>query len=170
MSAQMTSHMLTDALVRAIWRRGPPKELRHRSDRGSQYTSAPFQKLMTDHRHPPFDDPARRAVRVMSGTPLQWAAIGCKGKLLPVTENRTGQTKTKENKTTGTRPYVRRHQAVPTPRHSPSTEQTLRRSSKKLPKSNSNSLKYTEGQNVAFALSSISACSVKQSEDEHRSD
>lgn len=33
----------------AIWRRGKPDALPHRSDRGSQYTSEPFQRLMAGH-------------------------------------------------------------------------------------------------------------------------
>jgi putative transposase len=33
----------------AIWRRGKPDALLHHSDRGSQYTSEQFQKLMSDH-------------------------------------------------------------------------------------------------------------------------
>jgi transposase InsO family protein len=37
------------ALVMAIWRRGKPDALLHHSDRGSQYTSEQFQKLMADH-------------------------------------------------------------------------------------------------------------------------
>ncbi|WP_428928012.1 IS3 family transposase [Marinibacterium sp. SX1] len=49
MSDQMTSQMVTDALIMAIWRRGRPKELLHHSDQGSQYTSEPFQRLMDDH-------------------------------------------------------------------------------------------------------------------------
>jgi transposase InsO family protein len=32
-----------------IWRRGKPDALLHHSDRGSQYTSEQFQKLMADH-------------------------------------------------------------------------------------------------------------------------
>src|SRR6478672_4779860 len=39
----------TDALVMAIWRRGRPDALLHHSDRGSQYTSEQFQRLMADH-------------------------------------------------------------------------------------------------------------------------
>src|SRR5437016_1845043 len=35
--------------VMAIWRRGKPDALLHHSDRGSQYTSEQFQKLMADH-------------------------------------------------------------------------------------------------------------------------
>jgi putative transposase len=49
MSATMTAQFVTDALVMAIWRRGKPDALLHHSDRGSQYTSEQFQRLMTDH-------------------------------------------------------------------------------------------------------------------------
>jgi putative transposase len=49
MSAAMTAQLVTDALVMAIWRRGKSDALLHHSDRGSQYTSERFQKLMADH-------------------------------------------------------------------------------------------------------------------------
>jgi putative transposase len=49
MSATMTAHLVTDALIMAIWRRGRPDALLHHSDRGSQYTSEQFQRLMADH-------------------------------------------------------------------------------------------------------------------------
>ena len=49
MSAAMTAQLVTDALMMAIWRRGKPDALLHHSDRGSQYTSEPFQCLMADH-------------------------------------------------------------------------------------------------------------------------
>ena len=49
MSAAMTSELVTDALVMAIWRRGRPKEVLHHSDRGSQYTSEAFQRLLAGH-------------------------------------------------------------------------------------------------------------------------
>ena len=49
MSAEMTAQLVTDALVMAIWRRGKPDALLHHSDRGSQYTSEQFQKLLSDH-------------------------------------------------------------------------------------------------------------------------
>lgn len=49
MSATMTAQLVTDALVMAIWRRGKPDTLLHHSDRGSQYTSEPFQRLLADH-------------------------------------------------------------------------------------------------------------------------
>ena len=48
MSTAMTAQFVTDALVMAIWRRGKPDALLHHSDRGSQYTSEQFQKLMAD--------------------------------------------------------------------------------------------------------------------------
>jgi len=49
MNAAMTAQLVTDALVMAIWRRGKPGALLHHSDRGSQYTSEQFQRLMADN-------------------------------------------------------------------------------------------------------------------------
>jgi putative transposase len=49
MNAAMTAQLVTDALMMAIWRRGKPNALLHHSDRGSQYTSEPFQRLMADN-------------------------------------------------------------------------------------------------------------------------
>jgi putative transposase len=49
MSAAMTAQLVTDALVMAIWRRGRRDALLHHSDRGSQYTSEQFQRLMADN-------------------------------------------------------------------------------------------------------------------------
>jgi putative transposase len=49
MSAAMTAQLVADALMMAIWRRGKPDALLHHSDRGSQYTSDQFQRLMADH-------------------------------------------------------------------------------------------------------------------------
>ena len=49
MSATMTAQLVTDARVMAIWRRGKPDAVLHHSDRGSQYTSEPFQRLLADH-------------------------------------------------------------------------------------------------------------------------
>jgi putative transposase len=49
MSAAMTAQLVTDALVMAIWRRGKPDALLHHSDRGSQYASEQFQRLMADN-------------------------------------------------------------------------------------------------------------------------
>lgn len=44
----MTTQLVTEALVMAIWRRGKPEAVLHHSDRGSQYTSDPFQRLLAD--------------------------------------------------------------------------------------------------------------------------
>ena len=49
MSASMAAQLVTDALTMAIWRRGKPEALLHHSDRGSQYTSEQFQRLLADH-------------------------------------------------------------------------------------------------------------------------
>ena len=49
MKAEMTAQLVTDALMMAIWRRGKPDALLHHSDRGSQYTSEQFQRLMADN-------------------------------------------------------------------------------------------------------------------------
>ena len=49
MSATMTAQLVADALVIAIGRRGRPEALLHHSDRGSQYASDQFQRLMADH-------------------------------------------------------------------------------------------------------------------------
>ena len=48
MQSTMTAQLVTDALMMAIGRRGRPDALLHHSDRGSQYTSEPFQRLMAD--------------------------------------------------------------------------------------------------------------------------
>jgi len=49
MKAEMTAQLVADALMMAIWRRGKPDALLHHSDRGSQYTSEQFQRLMADN-------------------------------------------------------------------------------------------------------------------------
>ena len=48
MQTEMTSQLVTDALMMAVWRRGKPDALLHHSDRGSQYTSDAFQRLLGD--------------------------------------------------------------------------------------------------------------------------
>jgi len=48
MQTAMTSQLVTDALLMAVWRRGPPDALLHHSDQGSQYTSEHFQRLLQD--------------------------------------------------------------------------------------------------------------------------
>ncbi len=46
MQPSMTSQLVTDALLMAVWRRGPSASLLHHSDQGSQYTSEHFQRLL----------------------------------------------------------------------------------------------------------------------------
>lgn len=48
MKARMTSDLVMDALMMAIWRRGPSEKLMHHSDQGSQYTREAFQRLLCD--------------------------------------------------------------------------------------------------------------------------
>ena len=46
MRAGMTAELVAGVLLMAVWRRGKPNELLHRSDQGSRYTSEQFQRLM----------------------------------------------------------------------------------------------------------------------------
>lgn len=48
MQASMTSQLVADALMMAVWRRGRPLALLHHSDQGSQYTSEHFQGLLKE--------------------------------------------------------------------------------------------------------------------------
>ena len=48
MQSSMTSQLVADALMMAVWRRGRPVELLHHSDQGSQYTSEHFQELLKE--------------------------------------------------------------------------------------------------------------------------
>ena len=48
MQSSMTSQLVADALMMAVWRRGKPMELLHHSDQGSQYTSEHFQELLKE--------------------------------------------------------------------------------------------------------------------------
>jgi putative transposase len=48
MHSSMTSQLVADALMMAVWRRGRTQELLHHSDQGSQYTSEHFQKLLAE--------------------------------------------------------------------------------------------------------------------------
>ena len=48
MQSSMTSQLVIDALMMAIWRRGKPESLLHHSDQGSQYTSDHFLRLLTE--------------------------------------------------------------------------------------------------------------------------
>ena len=49
MKEEMTSQLVIDALLMAIWRRGSPQELLHHSDQGTQYTSDDFQRVLAAH-------------------------------------------------------------------------------------------------------------------------
>lgn len=49
MKAEMTSQLVTNALMMAIWLRGKPDALLLHSERGSQYSSEQFQRLMADN-------------------------------------------------------------------------------------------------------------------------
>lgn len=49
MRASMNADLVAEALTMALWRRGKPEALMHHSDRGSQYTSDQFQRLMSEH-------------------------------------------------------------------------------------------------------------------------
>jgi putative transposase len=48
MQSTMTTQLVLDALLMALWRRGRSTELLHHSDQGSQYTSEDFQRLLAD--------------------------------------------------------------------------------------------------------------------------
>lgn len=48
MQPAMTAQLVTDALLMAVWRRGPATTILHHSDQGSQYTSEAFQRLLAD--------------------------------------------------------------------------------------------------------------------------
>ena len=47
-SEHVTSQLVADALMMAVWRRGKPAALLHPSDQGSQFTSEHFQELLQD--------------------------------------------------------------------------------------------------------------------------
>jgi putative transposase len=49
MRADMTSELVTGALMMAVWRRGRPRSVLHHSDRGSQYGSEAFQRLLVEN-------------------------------------------------------------------------------------------------------------------------
>jgi putative transposase len=49
MSHRIDRHLVMDALTMAVKNRRPPPNLIHHSDRGSQYASNDFQKLLDDH-------------------------------------------------------------------------------------------------------------------------
>lgn len=49
MRAAMTADLVAEALMMALYRRGRPAALMHHSDRGSQYTSDQFQRLLSEN-------------------------------------------------------------------------------------------------------------------------
>ena len=57
MSAQMTAKFVVDAMLMAIWRRGPSSALLHHSDQGSQYhqraVPAAAERARRDLQHEP---------------------------------------------------------------------------------------------------------------------
>jgi putative transposase len=67
MSARRTAQFVTDTLVMTLWRRGMPDPVLHYSDRGSQYTSEPFQRLL-----PTTASPVAEAESATSGTMRRW--------------------------------------------------------------------------------------------------
>jgi putative transposase len=48
MRAAMTAELVSEALTMALYRRGRQDALMHHSDRGSQYTSDQFQRLLAE--------------------------------------------------------------------------------------------------------------------------
>jgi transposase InsO family protein len=50
MSTRMTADLVCDALKMALWRRGFPHQVIVHSDRGSQYCSGDYRKLITQYR------------------------------------------------------------------------------------------------------------------------
>ena len=50
MRSRMTAQLVCDALTTAIWQRRPAAGLIHHSDRGSQYASQKFRKLLDDYQ------------------------------------------------------------------------------------------------------------------------
>ena len=49
MSSRMKAQLVCDAMIMAIWQRKPKAGLIHHSDRGSQYASKVFRKLLKTH-------------------------------------------------------------------------------------------------------------------------
>jgi len=74
----MTARLVVDALAMAVRRRGMPKELLHHSDRGSQYTSEDFPRLLLAHgcrRRFNFEPPCRS--KFEPGLRAVGEAVGC---------------------------------------------------------------------------------------------
>ena len=104
MSATMTAQLVTDALMMAIWRRGKPDALMHHSDRGSQHTCEPFQRLMAEPQRLGKDDassvpmitPGRKkqCASIQNGDEHEWQCIQaryiCKTKQRPLRRSCAG--------------------------------------------------------------------------------
>ena len=99
MSASMTAQLVADALLMAVWRRGKPDALMHHSDRGSQYASEQFQRLMAD------SGIVCRSVRQRLGQRGD-------GELLLVAEDRTHRAQNLSHQERGQSRCVRLHRAV----------------------------------------------------------
>ena len=107
MSAAMTAQLVTDALVMAIWRRGKPDALLHHSDRGSQYSSEQFQRLMADQRRRLFDEPIRQRLGQRRD-----------GELLLVAQDRANSAQNLSDARRGKSRCVRLHRALLQPKAS----------------------------------------------------
>ncbi|MCP2132795.1 transposase InsO family protein [Bradyrhizobium ottawaense] len=101
MSASMTAQLVADALLMAVWRRGKPDALMHHSDRGSQYVSEQFQRLMADSRH-----------RLQHESVRQRLGQRGDGELLLVAETRTHRAQNLSHQERGQSRCVRLHRAV----------------------------------------------------------
>lgn len=98
MKAEMTAQLVTDALVMAIWRRGKPDALLHHSDRGSQYVSEQFQRLLADAGVLLLHEPSRERLGQLGD-----------GELLLVVENRAGPPEGLQDPRSGESRRVRLH-------------------------------------------------------------
>ena len=72
MQETMTSQLVADALMMAVWRRGKPVALLHYSDQGSQYSSEHFQETAQGARQRlQHESPGRRWDNSAMGELLQ---------------------------------------------------------------------------------------------------
>ena len=101
MNANMTAQLVADALLMAVWRRGKPDALMHHSDRGSQYASEQFQRLMADSG----------IVCSMSSIRQRLGQRG-DGELLLVAEDRAYRAQNLSHQERGQSRCVRLHRAV----------------------------------------------------------
>jgi hypothetical protein len=104
MKDTMIAQMVTDALMMAIWRRGWPKDLIHYSDQGRQYTSEPFQRLVTDH--------GVTCSMSRSGNVWEFKLLHASGKLLRIAQDQTGEAQSLANTRPSPRRCLRLHRTV----------------------------------------------------------